>query len=636
MGRLTTLTDPRGPAYITTYTYDHSGRILTVTDAKGRVTTYLHDRVGNVYSAIGPQGPNYRTVYTFDRLNSQRTVTVAPGTPDQAITRTDYNALGLVVSTTNAINQVTTYAYDSLEHLQSMTQAFGTPDAETWHYQYDADGNLLSVTDPRGPFYTTSYVYNRLNQQVEIISPQGVPGDGHTSTVYIGHDAAGNVISQSDPRDSSIVTTYVFDMMNRLRKRIDPAGETDFDYDANGNLHSVTDADRNTTVYGYDALNRKTDVFEVDGSHTQFMYDAVGHLRFQIGPVAASDGKPAVWEYDYDLLGRLWQTIDPEGNKTTNTFDDGDNIQSTKDMRGFSNTYTRDCQNRIGGVDRQVGGGEPDVITSYVFDAFGNLKSSTDARGFVTTYILDNLNRVVQMIEPPANHGGADRETDYTYDAVGNRTSVQDPRGPYYTTNYVYDAQNHVIEEDRPQGSDSAPAPAAYRFTYDDAGNITSSIDPRNSDYTTVYTYDADNRLMQIERSNASPLGSEPDSIEKLTYDAAGNLLTRTDARGSGYVTTYSYNSRNRVATATDAAGNVTAYTYDADGNVLTQTETDATTGQVRTFVYTYDGLGRRLSETANGTFVTKWFYDETGNLVRTWPVVASVSVCVSTLPSAS
>ena len=55
------------------------------------------------------------------------------------------------------------------------------------------------------------------------------------------------------------------------------------------------------------------------------------------------------------------------------------------------------------------------------------------------------------------------------------------------------------------------------------------------------------------------------------TYDAAGNVLTSTDA--NGHTTSYTYDGLNRRTSQTDALGVVQQWTYDAAGNVLTHTD---------------------------------------------------------------
>jgi YD repeat-containing protein len=89
------------------------------------------------------------------------------------------------------------------------------------------------------------------------------------------------------------------------------------------------------------------------------------------------------------------------------------------------------------------------------------------------------------------------------------------------------------------------------------------------------------------------------------TYDAVGNRLADSAPTGA---TTYTYDDANRLATA-----NGTSYTWDANGNlladgVLTYTYDTAnrlTAINASLYTFGYNGLGDRLLQNANGTYIT-------------------------------
>jgi RHS repeat-associated protein len=142
------------------------------------------------------------------------------------------------------------------------------------------------------------------------------------------------------------------------------------------------------------------------------------------------------------------------------------------------------------------------------------------------------------------------------------------------------------------------------------------------------------------------------------TYDANGNLLTRTDANsntitytydgnnnilsksaqlnGLAVTTSYTYNSFGEVLTMTDPLGNTTTNTYDANGNLLTVTApapnglTSASVTQfayntlgeltqitdplshIATLSYYSTGLIQSITDAQNNT--TSYTYDARGN----------------------
>ncbi len=147
-------------------------------------------------------------------------------------------------------------------------------------------------------------------------------------------------------------------------------------------------------------------------------------------------------------------------------------------------------------------------------------------------------------------------------------------------------------------------------YAYDDDGSLQSVVYGNGS--REDYTYTADKLLKTLV--NKAIDGTTIDSYE-YTYDAAHNLLSKTDSKG---VTSYIYDAMNRLLTVTEPSGKITVYTYDAAGNRASQTETEGT--DVTATTYTYDALNRllRTSESLNGTLsrTVDYTYDNNGNLL--------------------
>jgi len=104
------------------------------------------------------------------------------------------------------------------------------------------------------------------------------------------------------------------------------------------------------------------------------------------------------------------------------------------------------------------------------------------------------------------------------------------------------------------------------------------------------------------------------------TYDAAGNLLTQTDAKGQ--VTTYAYDALNRVTQITFNDGSKQAYAYDAGANGLGRlssiTERNPSNQVTSVIAYAYEQHGRVTSETrtVNGvSYILSYQYDSAGRM---------------------
>jgi len=127
-------------------------------------------------------------------------------------------------------------------------------------------------------------------------------------------------------------------------------------------------------------------------------------------------------------------------------------------------------------------------------------------------------------------------------------------------------------------------------YTYDENGNI--ETETRNSVITT-YTYDSLNRLKTVEYGDGNTITYEYDSrnnIEK-EYDTLGNIKV------------YSYDSKNRLIRVM-VNGNVTdEYTYTDNGEVLTHNNTS----------YAYDEWNRLSSFTDENGTTHHYKYDVDG-----------------------
>ena len=142
--------------------------------------------------------------------------------------------------------------------------------------------------------------------------------------------------------------------------------------------------------------------------------------------------------------------------------------------------------------------------------------------------------------------------------------------------------------------------------------------------WTTEYTYDSLNRLTQEKITEGTTT-----TTTNYKYDKVGSLLSKDE---NGTKTSYSYNKLNQLVKET-TNGVTTTYTYDENGSLILKSSSNNTSKYVwdednrlskvtvtknavtSTEEYLYDYEGNRIQTTVNGSDVTKYLVDTTGEL---------------------
>ena len=270
---------------------------------------------------------------------------------------------------------------------------------------------------------------------------------------------------------------------------------------------------------------------------------------------------------------------------------------------------------------------DQNIWTETRFDANGNTIATIDTDGIITRTYYDELNRpetVIQNLvgpqidDPSAPQRTTDPEhnlrTDLYYDANGNQIATQDPKG--VVTRTFYDSLNR-------------PTMVVQNWT---RGN--------------VYTVPAPDR-------SQGQCGSEVNLCAETFYDVAGNVSLTVDPRGVATHTDYdeanrpqtvvqnfvgtgaydpaypnqnirteiTYDDKGRKGTTTDPLGHVTKYIYNDAGQLVkvtaNQDEGKSQTDYNIVTEYDYDALGRQVKVTDALERVTLTAYDDLGHVLK-------------------
>jgi len=458
--------------------------------------------------------------------------------------------------------------------------------AQQWEYEYDPLKRLTSESLKLSPSSTThppgilrvktTYEYDKLDRVVSGTRPDG-------STICTDHDEDGNpwrvrgvYSSNGLPIPNACsgtlgsrrnLATRTYDAAGRKLSEIDTEGnQTRWTYDTMGHVLSVTDANNHTTTYEYDSMGRRTRTIDPNGHETLTQYDANGGVR----SITTAAGTTL---FQRDAMGRVTQTISPMLNRTVQRYDANGNL--------------------IGVLDANV---------------TGLIRDGNDFGESLTTE-YDEFNRVTKLID------AANGETRFEYDLLGNRTAVIDALNR--RTTFGYNDLGQLVWILDPLGK-------ATTMTYDEAGQLATRTD-RNGRRTS-YTYDFANRLIGIDfASTGTGLDEEQhyDAFGNMdwvrnanvtyyfTYDSLNRLTSKTDSR-TGKSIHREYDKVGNIVRRTGYEGDVTTFTYDSANRLVAMSNPDYLSA-----TYHYDGAGRLLNRTFSNGARTDFSYDTDSRLTE-------------------
>ncbi|MGE3511605.1 MAG: RHS repeat-associated core domain-containing protein, partial [Vicinamibacterales bacterium] len=538
----TTVTRPDGQRY--TNEFNARGMTVARTDEQGQRTTLALDSGNRLTQRTDPLGRQWRY---------------------------EYDARGNRITSIDPLGRIVRYTYDPQWNLvTSITRFDESNQPQNWQFTYDADrGTLLSATNPLGE--TTRMSYTARGELETVTSAL----DQVTRFVY---SAAGDLDQVADPLGN--VVRFGQDGAGRGVAETLPLGsETRWEYDGSDRLTTTTDALGQPTRLTYDPAGRLQAVINARSSQIEsYAYDSGDRL------VARTDALGRSTAYDYDAAGRLTSETDRRGNATDYGYDGRGRVISITRPEGV----TRIAYDSVGRVIEIT---EPTGSLTYTYDAADRLTREVQTTGEMrteVTYGYDALDRRVSRTVS----GVLGETTLYAYDRA-NRLRAITYRGE--STTFTYDGVGRLVQKALPNG-------IRQEYAYDNADRLTSIIS-RNPDASVVdsiaYGYDANGRRVSRSTAGATlpdmPFTAEYDAADRMTsitftdsgqtfdlqYDANGNLASKIQRGAPANVTSYSWDSRNRLI-AINAPGVIASFAYDPLGRRVAR----SVNGQLVTYVY--------------------------------------------------
>ena len=567
LGRLATKTDERGNTV--TYGYepgcDCGDRLTSITDALGRTTSMTYDGMSRKTSMTDAN--HHQTSYVYDL----RGHLIETDYPDTTATHDTYDTLGRRTTSKDQMGKVTQYGYDAEGQLTSVTDPLG----HVTQYGYDDNGNLTSVTDANN--HVTTYGYDAANRKTSRTLPLGM-------TEQFGYDADGNVTTHTDFRGK--IATYTFD--NRYpngrptAKIPDPTlGEPSvgYTYYTNGPRFTMTDAS-GVTTYTYDLRNRLHTKATPEGTLT-YTYDASGN----VASIDSSNANGTSVAYAWDAANQLQTVTDNRlGGMTTTAYTATGRPFTLNQPNGVGVTYGYDSLDRVTSMAWQKGINPAFSSFGYEYNLRGQRTSSTEVTGREAAYGYDDASRLTgETITGDLSGATGDGALTYSIDPVGNRLTRTSTLAALGAQSFGYDV-NDELTTDSYDANGNTTSSGGHTYGYDFENRLVT----KDSGAVTV-VYDGDgNRVAKtvggvttkylVDDLNPTGYLQVMDEVSggavQVRYSFGNMIVSQTRTPNTSPATSfYGYDAHRNVAFLTDSSGNVTdTYTYDAWGNLVEQT----------------------------------------------------------------
>ena len=604
--------------YITTFTYNTKGQVLSIDGplpGTGDTTFFVYDAVAGDLLSITRPIIGASTFSGYDPAGQVGLVTDVNG-QSKSFT---YNGRGrVIVITNNADGSSNSVVYSNAGLPELRTDEDGVDSSFEYdavygrlfkrfdhegnyiQYSYDSQGNMTE----KGYYDLSDTRTNRKRYQYQDPA-HNMPGllfkeiNGDDTFSQYGYDLEGNVASVTNPNGNT--TYYEYDALNQLKTVTQPGDAiTTYSYDAHGNIESVTDAESHVITYEYDDMGKLVSTTSPDTGMVKYVYDGAGN------PLSKKDAKDITINYVYDTINRLTNVNFPDaGQNITYSYDAGANGMGRRTgMADESGTisFGYDNRGRLTGKISVTNGITYDLSRNYT--PGGRVSSVTYPSGRTINYHRTSCACSVDSITTTYDSHTKTLMENLSYRPFGGAKGMETGAGG--TVGSQFDDSGRMTV--------SNPGAEHERtYTYDNNGNLTSVNAPSTPWYNRIYGYDALNRLTHAE----GPWGNMD-----YTYDHVGNRLTKTE----GSVTDpYAYiTGTNILDTVTNTE--TTTYTHDANCNItgignkvliynqnnrlIRVEENSVVLGE-----YTCNGLGQRIKKEAGGV-TTVFHYDFDGNII--------------------
>ncbi len=320
-------------------------------------------------------------------------------------------------------------------------------------------------------------------------------------------------------------------------------------YDTEGKVTGYGDRNGAQVIwFDYNAEGWIEAVRDAEGRQISYTYDSNGRLW-----KARDDVLDEETTYTYDDQGRLTQVLKPGGRESNITYNDIGNVVTVQDEEGQGYLFDYDYDDYREEYYTMIIS-PSGTIKEVWYDKEGKTKR-VDIDGTTGQTITQDGNALITTDE----HG---EKTRREYDEWNNLTKVIYSDGSERSYEYEHTYQQHT----RFMGTDGS----VTQYEHDETGLLIRRTTDVGTvkERTKVYTYTEDEKVKTI-----TVLGDEttPDATKTYEYNDLGKIQTIIEPDGDIDERTYYRGGlqHGKLHTMTKNNEKVWEYTYDDEGNLL-------------------------------------------------------------------
>ena len=514
-------------AIVTQYSYDGLGRLVSVTDAEGNVTSSVYD------------------------MGDRRVSVVHPASGE---TRFTYDALG------NVLTRQTANLRDSALFIE---------------YTYDR-GRLSSVSYPEHPENDVHYYYGGVDDGDHAKGRLCFRRDATGGEQY-AYDNLGNVkrtlrtVTVPNEDVGTFLTEFEYDSFGKLLSMTYPDGEkVCYWYDGSGQLSDVYVRERKNGYryvqqIGYDKFGDRVYIRYGNGAEAEYVYD--DRMRRLETMSLSSSGATLERSYGYDYVGNI-----------TSLDNTGTNLLYTP----VSHTYVYDHLYRLTSATGNAGDAQNRYTLSMTYDKMYRVKSKKQHLWqsgiqfdgtLVSGYELDYSYSSV-----PGRKFQMSNVTDKNYRTEGSVSGSDYVNEKHY---YAYDANGNIVHVNTARKkSDSKYRSLSHeeQFRWDEENRLMAIS---QDGYVSNYWYDADGERVIKEHggNQAVFVNSRQDRVLTNTRRFTIYPSAYMTVHDGGLYTTHVYIGTERIASRTVSDPDAQGVSFEendlAGQNVFTDIDYD-------------------------------------------------------------